>query len=42
MSLWKPALMDNAMINDATPAATPIMEITVITLITASRRLARR
>src|SRR5262249_24016721 len=42
MSRWNPALMESAIINDATPAATPTMEITVITLITACRRLARR
>jgi hypothetical protein len=34
--------MESAMINEATPAATPTIEITVITLITACRRFARR
>jgi hypothetical protein len=35
-------LIANAMMSDATPAATPMIEIAVITPITACRRLARK
>src|SRR5436305_2539065 len=41
-SCRKPLLIASATINDATPAATPAIEITVITPTTAWRRFARR